>query len=500
MKHVIVAGYGMVAARFAEAVRERDPDGLRVRLTVVGAEPYAAYNRVLLSGALADPEIPIDLHEPGWGKANQVDVRTGTRVVSIDRAARTVRLDDGARLAYDALVLATGSTAWLPPVPGLAGTDGHPAEGVSALRDRDDLARVRSLCRPGTHVAVLGGGVLGLEAARGLVRRGCPVTVVHPAPHLMERQLDPGAGQILLETLESSRPSDGPGHTGATPVTGTTRLSIRTGVGAAAWRPGEGLELTDGTTLACDAVLVSAGTRPRTGLAGDAGLLVRQGVLVDDRLATSDPDIFAIGDCAEHDGAVTGLIEPGWAQADTLADLLTGADPAARYTGARPVTRLKAPGIDLAVVGTLTAPAVPAAAAPDVLEELRLEDASRGRYARVALHEGRVVGAIMLGFPDAAATAIRLYDSGDPAPADRLALLLGRALPPESPVMGPDTVVCRCNTVTAGRLADAYRGGACSVPELARATRATTGCGGCHDAVTALVNALATEDVMEGAA
>lgn len=482
MKHVIVAGYGMVAARFAEAVRERDPDGTRVRLTVVGAEPYTAYNRVLLSGALAGPEIPLDLHEPGWGRANQVDVRTGTRVASIDRATRTIRLDDGARLAYDALVLATGSTAWLPPVPGLADADDNPAEGVSALRDLDDLARVRSLCRPGTHVAVLGGGVLGLEAARGLVRRGCPVTIVHPAPHLMERQLDPGAGRILLEALEG------------------VSLRIRTGVGAAAWRPGEGLELTDGSTLACDAVVVSAGTRPRTGLADDADLLVRQGILVDDRLATSDPYIFAIGDCAEHDGAVTGLIEPGWAQAETLADLVTGADPAARYTGARPVTRLKAPGIDLAVVGTLPAPPVPAAASPDALEELRLEDASRGRYARVALLDGRVIGAIMLGFPDAAATAIRLYDSGDPAPSDRLALLLGRALPPETPVMGPDTVVCRCNTVTAGRLTDAYRSGACSVPELARATRATTGCGGCHDAVTALVNTLATEDVMEGAA
>ena len=493
MTHVVVIGYGMVAARFAEAVRERDPAGARVRLTVLGAEPYAAYNRVLLSGALADPEMPLDLHEPEWGREHRVDVRLGTRAASVDRGGRTVRLADGSRLAYDALVLATGSTAWLPPVPGLTDASGAPAAGVSALRDLDDLRRVRDLCPPGTHVAVLGGGVLGLEAARGLSRRGCRVTVVHPAPHLMERQLDPGAGRILRDMLEQSADTRGPRAGAPGPQAPARTLSVRTGVGAAAWRPGEGLALADGGTVPCDAVIVSAGTRPRMELAAAAGLAVNLGVLVDDRLATSDPHVHAIGDCAEHRGAVTGLIEPGWAQAETLADLLSGADPNARYAGTRPVTRLKAPGIDLAALGDL-----PGGEA----EELRLEDASRGRYARVALQDGRVVGAIMLGFPDAAATAIRLYDSGDPAPSDRLALLLGRALPPDGAgaPADPRTVVCRCNGVTAARLADAYGNGARSVPDLARETRATTGCGGCHDAVTALVKSLAAEDVMEGAA
>jgi assimilatory nitrate reductase electron transfer subunit len=480
VRNIVIVGYGMAGSRLAEEIRRRDKgrDKGTVSVTVLGAERHPAYNRILLSSVVGGGMTPemVRLHDDDWAVKHDVDLRLGTTVTGIDRTARTVSLDDGSTVDYDALVLATGSRPWLPPTEGLV-IDGVPAPGAVAFRTLDDCEQIVAASRPGAPVAVVGGGLLGLEAARGLASRGNLVTVVHPVGHLMERQLDPGAGAVLAARLA------------------TLGIEVRLNVKAARFVPGDGLKLDDGTHVPADLVVVSAGVIPETTLAKDVDLTVERGIVVDDLLRTNDPRIHAIGDCAQHPGTISGLVQPAWEQAAVLADLLTGARPAARYRGTPVVTRLKAKDVDLAALGDVHAEVD----SPDA-EVLCLSDPTGGRYAKLVLRDDRVSGAILLGAPDAAAAITQLYDRGIPAPSDRLALLLGRALPPgasaaHSPADLPAaTTVCRCNTVSKSQLVKAWRGGARGVAGLAQSTRATTGCGGCRDTVTAIADWLATAD------
>ncbi|WP_279588719.1 FAD-dependent oxidoreductase [Actinophytocola oryzae] len=472
---VVVVGYGMAGARLAERIRGK---GGNVELTVLGAEPHAAYNRILLSSVVGGGLTPemVRLHDEDWARRHDVDLRIATTVSAIDRAARHVMLADGSTVDYDVLVLATGSRPWVPPTEGLL-VDGVLAPGAATFRTLDDCERIVAAAAPGTPIAVLGGGLLGIEAARGLAGRGNPVTVVHPVGHLMERQLDRGAGQVLAARLA------------------TLGVEVRLGVKAARYVPGDGLKLDDGSHVPAGFVVVSTGVIPETTLARDAGLTVERGIVVDDSLRTDDAAIHAIGDCAQHPGTVSGLVQPAWEQAEVLADLLTGTSTTTRYRGTANVTRLKARDVDLAAFGDVHAEVDNTDA-----EVLCLSDPTRGRYAKLVLRDDRVTGAIVLGVPDAAATITQLYDRGIPAPSDRIALLLGRTLPPgvsvaHSPVDLPAaTTVCRCNTVSKSQLVKAWRGGARGVSGLATATRATTGCGGCHDTVSAIADWLASAE------
>lgn len=473
MRNVVIVGYGMAGARLADEIRRRDPKAERVSVTVLGDEAHHAYNRVLLSSVVAGSLTPdaVRLHDPDWAAKHHVDLRLGGAVTKIDRIRRVVHVGD-TEVPYDALVLATGSRSWVPPTPGLLDGNGDLASGVVAFRSLDDCARIVEKASPGTPVAVLGGGLLGLEAARGLAGRGCLVTVVHPVGHLMERQLDAGAGRVLATTLNG------------------LGIEFRLGVLAAKYSPGDGLELDDGTHVPADLVVVSAGVRAETGLAEQAGIDIDRGILVDDALRTSDPRVHAIGDCAQHVGTVSGLVQPAWEQAAVLADRLTGVAPAARYSGTTVVTRLKARDVDLAALGDVH---VGVDSADD--EVLCFQDPARGRYAKLVLRDDKVTGAIVLGAPDAAAAITQLFDRGLPAPTDRLALLLGRALPAENEASPADlpaaAVVCRCNTVSKGQLVSAWRAGATTISAIAEVTRASTGCGGCKDAVCGIVDWLA---------
>jgi assimilatory nitrate reductase electron transfer subunit len=492
-RRVVIVGYGMAGARLAEEIRRRDPAGDLVSVTVLGAERHHAYNRVLLSAVVGGSLSPDAVRLP---EAANVDLRLGTTVCSIDRAARRVTTADGSQrgsggcppaggvggvppqnVDYDVLVLATGSRAWVPPTEGLLTEDGALVPGVVAFRTLDDCERILASARPGSPVAVLGGGLLGLEAARGLAHRGCLVTVVHPVGHLMERQLDPAGGRVLAKTLAG------------------LGIEVRLNVLAARHLPGDGLKLDDGSLVPAELVVVSAGVKPETGLAEAAGLTLDRGIVVDDCLRTSDPRVHAIGDCAAHPGTVSGLVQPAWEQAAVLADLVTGTDPAARYRGTPVVTRLKARDVDLAALGDVHAEVDSVDA-----EVLCLQDPARGRYAKLVLRDGRVAGAILLGAPDAAATITQLYDRGVPAPSDRLGLLLGRVLPPGAPTAtGPAdlpaaAVICRCNTVSKGQLVKAWRAGARELTELAATTRATTGCGSCRDAVCGIADWLSAAE------
>ncbi|WP_033295088.1 NAD(P)/FAD-dependent oxidoreductase [Amycolatopsis jejuensis] len=471
-RNVVVVGYGMAGARLADEIRRRDPKAERVRLTVLGAEQHPAYNRVLLSSVVAGGMNPdtVRLHDAEWAGRSQVDLHLGVTVTRLDPAQRLVQTSTG-EFSYDSLVLATGATPWLPPVEGL-----EPGPEVVTFRTLDDCARILDAARPGAPVVVLGGGLLGLEAARGLAGRGANVTVVHPYSHLLERQLDSGAGRVLARQLAD------------------LGVTFRFEVTAARHLPGDGLKLDDGSFVPADLVVVAAGVRPEAALAEAAGLAVDRGVLVDDLLRTSDGRIHALGDCAVHPGAPAGLVQPAWEQAAVLADLLTGTDTGARYRGTRAVTRLKARDIDLAALGETHV-----SIEDESAEIITFDDPAGGRYGKLVVRGERVTGAILLGLPDAAAMVTQLHDRGIPVPDDRLAVLLGRALPAGAPTaaspadLPSSALICRCNAVTKGRLIEAWRGGAADAAALARTTRATTGCGSCRDTVDAVAEWLAAQ-------
>ncbi|KXK63642.1 FAD/NAD(P)-binding oxidoreductase [Micromonospora rosaria] len=473
-ERIVIVGHGMAGARLAADLLGHPGDR---KITVLGAEPHRAYNRIMLSTLLAGKidEPDVELTEAA---GHGVDVRTGVAVTGIDRAARTVRTADGEEIGYDHLVLATGSRAWVPPLPGL-----DPAalpERVVPFRTLDDCRRILDVAARARRALVLGGGLLGLEAARGLASRGLDVAVVHPRGYLMERQLDPAAGAVLAGTLA------GLGVTAHLAVAATA---------VAADGDGVRLDLADGRSLTADLLVLACGVRPDTALAADAGLRVDRGVLVDDRLRTSDERIWAIGDCAQHGDGVSGLVAPAWAQARVLAQVLTGADPTARYRPRPPVTRLKAAGIDLAAMGDPTG---------GEGEELTFADPARGTYARLRIAGERLTAAILVGDNPSVGTVIQLFDRGSPVPADRRALLLGRALggaapaTTETPALMPDAAtVCQCNNVSKGALVRCWRDGARSVDAVVAATRAGTGCGSCRDAVTGIVDWLSESDSVE---
>lgn len=454
MSRVVIVGHGPAGHRVAELLRARDP---RVRITVFGAEPEPAYNRVLLPSVIAGKLTAEATRLTDHGD-DRIVVRTGVAVTDVDRVRRVVLTSDGEAHPYDDLVLATGARCFVPPLPGLVDEDRNPAGNVVALRTLADCRRLEGYLPAARRVVVLGGGLLGLEAARALTERGHDVDVVHMGPHAMERQLDAPAGRTLAAVLD--------------------RLGIRVHAGRTAMSYLDGaLALDDGSTLPADLVVVSAGVVPDTDLARRAGLQVGRGVVVDDRMRTSDPHVHAVGDCAEHAGLVPGLIAPAWDQAETLAESLTGGHRP--YTGTRTLARLKARGVDLAVIGDGNHES-------DDAEVVTLADPARGRYARLVVLDERVVGAILLGFPQSAGAVTQLFDADAPLPADRLALLVGRtaAEAVDGPEHLPDqAVVCRCNNVTKESLTAAWRKGAHNARDLADVTRATTGCGGCAGVV-----------------
>lgn len=466
MRRVVIVGNGPAGHRLAHGLhRSRVP----IDVTVIGAEQGAAYNRVLLSSVLADGLSPEAITLPPLPDA--VAVHTGVRVTLIDPSARRVRTESGTEFRYDDLVLATGAQPVLPAVPGLRTRDGVPAPGVVPIRTRDDCRRLTARDVERARAVVLGGGPLGVETARALAGRGASVRVVESADHLMPRQLDAEAGEVLAGVLR--------------------QLSVRSHVGETVshYRPGE-VALASGQTLPADVLVVAAGVRPDRRLARAAGLAldpVGGGVLVDDELRTSDPRIRAIGDCARHEAGVPGRLEPAWEQADVLAELLSGRHPDARYRGSKAHLRLRARDIDLVTLGASTL-------GNDDAGVVSLSDAPHGRYAKLVLRDGALAGAILLGCPDATGLVAQCYDRQSAVPADLLTLLFGEQDGPREPspaLLPDDSLVCRCNGVAKKAVVAAWRRGAATATDVSRATRAGTGCGSCTRLIDGLCSWLA---------
>lgn len=362
-----VVGNGMAATRFVDELTRRALG--RYSVIVIGAEPRLSYNRILLSSFLANEvdETAIELKPRRWWNRHGVTTLDGQTVAAIDRQARVVTLANGQYFSYSKLVLATGSRPIRLPKPGMK------LQNVLTFRDFADVGTMRTLIRKGASAVVIGGGLLGIEAAYGLAKSGVKVTLVHLMDRLMERQLDPRAALLLKQAIEAK---------GIEVVLGADTKRILGEDRATA------IELSCGRILPADFVVCAIGIRPNSELARDAGLAVKRGIIVDDGLATSDPAIFALGECAEHRGIVYGLVEPAYEQAKILARKLAG-DNTAAYAGSILATNLKVSGVNVFSAGDFMEQASS--------EVLTIEDEGAGVYKKLIIEQHKLKGAVLFG-------------------------------------------------------------------------------------------------------
>lgn len=393
---LVIVGNGMAAVRLVEELTTRAPG--RYAIAVIGEEPALAYNRVLLSSLLAGEvaEKDIELKSRDWWKEKGVTLVYGCRATDIDVGARQVRLEGGVRLDFSKIVLATGSEPIRLPLPGAN------LAGVLTFRDVKDVGAIMERAGPKKRAVVIGGGLLGLEAAYGLHKAGAKVTVAHLMDQLMERQLDARSAQMLKTALEAL---------------GIEVLLGAKSTGIEGRDKAEGLRLADGQLLQADLIVMSAGIRPRADLARGAELDVNRGIVVDDQLQTSAEGIYALGECAEHRGICYGLVEPAYEQARILARHL--ADEPARYEGSLLATNLKVSGINVFSAGDFVG-------APGT-ELIVLTDAEQGTYRKLVVKDGCLMGAILLGDTADARWYLDLIRSATPITAMRDDLIFGQA-------------------------------------------------------------------------
>jgi nitrite reductase (NADH) large subunit len=463
---LIVIGNGMAGARAVEEILDRGGAEL-FDITMFGDEPHGNYNRISLSNVLAGSEetAGIFLNPLDWYEHNAITLHAGVRVTAIDRYAKTVDADDGSTHGYDKLIIATGSRSFFPPIEGLL-DEGMPISGVFGFRNIADADGMLGWARHARRVAVIGGGLLGLEAARGLLERGMEVHVIHTAERLMNVQLDGQAAAILRRGVE---------ELGIHVRLETTTTRIVSEHGRLT-----GLQFGDGGTLDCDMVVVTAGIRPNIDIASRAGLEVQRAIVVDDAMrAMDEPDIYVVGECAQHRGAVYGLVAPLWEQAVVLAEQITGSNRKAAYHGSKLATKLKVSGIDLATMG-LSVPE------HDDDELVTFSEPKRRVYKTVIVRDGKLVGATLLGDVSKVSFLMQAFDRGMVLPEERVALLfdLGAPAPATSVVeLADDVQVCNCNGVTKGAIRSCVEGGARTMSAVAGATRAGSGCGSCKGQV-----------------
>jgi nitrite reductase (NADH) large subunit len=394
---LIVIGNGMAAARLCEELAQRSLG--RYAIAVIGQEPHLAYNRVLLSSVLAgDVSAGETVLRPAqWWRARGVTLCYGAAVTAVDIAAQTVTLADGKRLDFAKLVFATGSRAVRLPVPGAD------LPGVRTFRDLADVASIARAAHAGARVAVIGGGLLGIEAAYGLAKAGARVTLVHLMDRLMERQLDARAASMLKRAVEA-RNVEVLLDTATARIAGSGRV--------------EAVEFENGGSLALDMVVVAVGIKPNAEIAAAAGVAVGRGILVNDHLSTDKPDVFAIGECAEHRGVCYGLVEPVNEQAHVLAARLAGRD--VRYGGSINATNLKVSGVQVFSAGDfLGAPGT---------EAIVFADPGLGTYKKLVIADGRLVGALLYGDTIDALWYLELIRSGTVIESFREDLVFGRTL------------------------------------------------------------------------
>jgi nitrite reductase (NADH) large subunit len=453
MRRLVVVGNGMAGMACVEQILSYAP---QFAIIIFGDETHGNYNRVLLSSVLAGEKAPDDitLHAPEWYRRHGIDLRVGVRIIDVDPTARTVIGNDGCVTPYDVLLLATGSSAWWPPIEGLD------RDGVFTFRTLDDTHELLRRSNRDTKAVVIGGGLLGLEAARGLQVQGCDVTVVHLAPTLMERQLDAVGGQYLLAKMEQ--------------LGIRVRLEASTKAILGNGRV-EGVELTDGAHLEADLVVVAAGIRPNVELARKAGVAVNRGIVVNDYMETSQPGVFAVGECVEHRGVCYGLVAPLIEQSRVLAATMTG-NRGPTYTGTVQAAKLKILGVDVFAAGDCTS-------GDAGVEPVCFEDPALGVYRKLLLRGKRLTGVILVGDTSDSHRYMEWLRTGTDLTPQRRHLLF----PPPAADAGLDVAemadsatVCGCVGVTKGTIISAvHERGVQTLAQLKECTRASTGCGSC---------------------
>jgi nitrite reductase (NADH) large subunit len=466
-ENLVIIGNGMAPGRMLEHLLEEAPD--RYRITIFNAEPRVNYDRIMLSPVLSGEKEfeEIVIHGDGWYVKHGILLYKGHRVVAIDRVARTVTSDHGVTEPYDRLVIATGSVPFIIPVPG------KDLPGVLSYRDLDDVNAMILAAQARSKAVVIGGGLLGLEAAAGLKEQGMDVTVLHVMPTLLERQLDPAAGYLLQKAVE------------ARGIKVVTRANTKAIVGNGRV---EGVELADGTVIPATLVVMAVGIRPNVSLAKEAGLEINRGIVTDEHMQTSDPAILALGECAEVGGNVYGLVAPLYEMAKVAAAKL-GAGPARRFIHSDTPTKLKVTGIDLYSIGDF--------ADGEDREEIILRDATAGIYKRIILQDNRIVGTVLFGETGDGAWFNDLKKKQTDISQMRDTLIFGQAFQGGSPMdplqavaaLADDAEICGCNGVCKGKIVSTIKGkGLTTLEEVRAHTKASASCGTCTGLVEKLMS------------
>ncbi|MEL7199815.1 MAG: nitrite reductase large subunit NirB [Pseudomonadota bacterium] len=477
-ERLVVIGNGMAGCRAVEEILALEPD--RYAITIFGAEPRVNYNRIMLSPVLAGEKSfdEIVINGEDWYAENAIKLVAGDPVVHIDREAQQVVSRGGVIESYDKLLIATGSDPFVIPVPG------KDLDGVVTFRDLDDVETMLEAANTSSKAVVIGGGLLGLEAAHGLSLRGMEVSVLHLMPTLMERQLDEAAGYLLKSELEGR---------GMEILTGadTGEIIERDG------RVG-GVKLKDGTQIEADLVVMAVGIRPNGTLAKASGVEVERGIVVDDNMVTSDPNILAVGECVQHRGECYGLVAPLWDMCRTLAaGLVASPKP---YEGSVTSTKLKVSGVDLFSAGDFSG--------GEDCEDIVMRDASRGIYKRVVVKDDKVIGAVLYGDTADGNWYFDLLKKEEDVSEIREALIFGQAfasggvtLDPKAAVaaLSDDAEICGCNGVSKSQVVGCIQEGANSVDAVRSTCKASASCGSCTDLVESLLALTLGDEVEESA-
>ncbi|MBB6466980.1 nitrite reductase (NADH) large subunit [Aminobacter lissarensis] len=466
-ERLVIIGNGMAPGRMLEHLLEAAPD--RYQVTIFNAEPRVNYDRIMLSPVLSGEKgyEEIIIHGDGWYIKHGITLYKGHRIVAIDRAAKTVTSDHGVTEPYDKLVIATGSVPFIIPVPG------NDMAGVLSYRDLDDVNAMLLAAQSRAKAVVIGGGLLGLEAAAGLQSRGMDVTVLHVMSTLMERQLDPAAGYLLQKAVE------------ARGIKVITKANTKAIVGNGHV---EGVELADGTIIAANLVVMAVGIRPNAAIARDAGIETNRGIVVDHGMSTSDPDVMALGECAEVGGQVYGLVAPLYEMARVAASHLAGEEGASFVHSDTP-TKLKVTGIDLYSLGDF--------ADGDDREEIVLRDAAAGIYKRLVLKDNRLIGTVLYGETGDGAWFNDLKKKQTDISEMRDTLIFGQAYQGGSPLdpmaavaaLADDAEICGCNGVCKGKITGTITSkGLTSLDDVRAHTKASASCGSCTGLVEQLMS------------
>ncbi len=471
-RKLVMVGNGMAGVAFVEQLLKLNPN--KFEITIIGAEPHPNYNRIMLSSVLAgDAEMKdIVLNDWDWYRDNHIMLHVGHAVTQIDTAKKTVHTDQGLAVPYDELVMATGSLPFMLPLPGAD------KEGVIAFRDIKDCNTMIETSRKYKKAIVIGGGLLGLEAARGLLNLNMEVSVVHIFNYLMERQLDPTGSKMLQEELERQgmkflleKQSD--------TILGKKRVT--------------GLRFKDGTQEDADLIVMAVGIKPNVQIAKDAGIEVNRGIVVNDVMQTSESNIYSLGECAEHRGIVYGLVAPLYEQGAVLAKHLAGVETKG-YAGSVLSTKLKVSGVQVFSAGRFTdEPGTKA---------LRVQDDLSGIYKKVVFQDGKVVGAVLFGDTAEGSKLFSLIRSGEDYAGREREVLFGKeggrgtsSTADLIEAMSGDEIVCGCNGVTKDTIVEAIKDKGCvSLGEIKACTKASGSCGGCKPLVEQILASTLGED------